>query len=95
MQTSNQTFATFVDKIVIDATAIVLPLLFSLALLYFMYGIFKFIKSSGAGDEKGRDEGKKAMVAGVIGLAVMVSVWGLVAMVAGTIGGGLILPQIR
>lgn len=93
MPSSNQTFATLVDRVINDATTIVLPLLFALALLYFMFGVWKFVKD--AGDEKAREEGKKVMLAGVIGLAVMVSVWGLVAMVAGTIGGGLVLPQIR
>ena len=51
-----------------------IPLAFSLALLFFFWGLAKYIWS--VGTEK--EEGKKIMVWGVIALFVMSSVWGLV-----------------
>jgi uncharacterized membrane protein YidH (DUF202 family) len=53
-----------------------LPIIIALAVLVLMYGILKFIMS--AGEEEKREEGKKYMLWGIIGLAVMVSIWGLV-----------------
>lgn len=61
-----------------------IPLLIGLATLYFIYGVFKFVKS--AGDEGAREEGRSAMLYGIIGLAVMVSVWGLVGILTNTFG---------
>ena len=62
------------------------------AVVWFMLGVFTFIKS--AGDEEGRKEGRSRMIAGIIGIAVIVSVWGLVRWVTATTGtsGGLVLP---
>ena len=50
-----------------------IPIVFSLALLLFFWGVAKYILS--AGTEK--DEGKKIMVWGVVALFVMSSIWGL------------------
>jgi len=50
-----------------------IPMAFSLALLYFFYGVAQYVRS--AGD---KEEGKKIMWWGVIALFVMSSVWGLV-----------------
>ncbi len=89
---SSKTFAGVVDGTITVITQIVLPILFALALMYFLLGVIKFIRS--AGDEKERAEAKRIIFSGLIGLAVMVSIWGLVAVVAGSFGQGLILPQI-
>jgi TRAP-type C4-dicarboxylate transport system permease small subunit len=58
-------------------TQILTPLVFTLALLMFFWGMVKYIKS--AGTEK--DEGKKIMIWGIIALFVMSSVWGLVTFI--------------
>jgi len=54
-------------------TTYLIPIAFSLALLYFFYGVAQYIRS--AGD---KEEGKKIMVWGVVALFVMSSVWGLI-----------------
>ncbi len=54
-----------------------IPVLVALALLFFIWGVVRFISSSG--DEKAAEEGKSKMVWGIIALFVIVSVWGLVA----------------
>ena len=65
-------------------TSILIPLAFTLALLFFFWGVAKYILAVG-GDAK--EEGKKIMVWGVIALFVMSSVWGLVYFIRGELIG--------
>jgi hypothetical protein len=57
-------------------------LVLALALLFFFWGVAKFILNAD-NDEK-RTEGKKVMIWGIIALFVMVSVWGLINILANT-----------
>lgn len=57
---------------------------FSLAVLFFFWGIAKFILA--AGDEKKIDEGKRMMFWGVIALFVMASIGGIISLLQGTLG---------
>lgn len=59
----------------------IVPLLVGLAVLFFIYGVFKYI-FAGGGEKK--EEGKNFMVWGIVGLFVMVSVWGIVAVLVNT-----------
>ncbi len=60
------------------------PVLMSVAFIIFIYGIFSaFILN--AGDEEKRKKGKMIMMYGLIGFAVMVSVWGLVHLLTGSV----------
>ena len=52
------------------------PLVVALALLFFFWGLAKYILA--AGDESKQAEGRSIMIWGVVALFVMVSVWGLV-----------------
>jgi hypothetical protein len=56
----------------------------SYAILLFVWGVYRYIAH--AGDEKAAAEGAKLMSYGVIVLFVMVSVWGLVALLMDTLG---------
>ena len=72
---------------------IVIPIVITLALIYFFWGLAKFILS--AGDEEKRKESRGIMIWGIIALFVMVSVWGLVRFIGGTFGvqeGGAGIP---
>ncbi len=93
MGNSNKTFSGLIDTAVSIITETLFPILFGLALLYFLWGVYRFIKS--AGDEKGRADAKLTILWGIVGLAVMVSIWGLVSIVTGTFGAPLIMPQIK
>lgn len=53
----------------------VIGLLFILATLIFLWGIIRFIASSG--DETARAKSRGMMLWGIIGLAVMVAAWGV------------------
>jgi hypothetical protein len=55
---------------------IVVPVLVLLALVVFLWGVVVFIFN--ADDESARADGKKRIMWGIVGLFVIVSVWGLV-----------------
>ncbi len=61
-----------------------LPILVALALLFFFYGLARFILASG--DEEARKNGKHIMIWGIVALFVMVSVWGLVSFLGDALG---------
>ncbi len=61
-----------------------IPILFGLAIVYFFWGLIKYIRA--AGDPKAAAEGKSIMIYGVIAIAVMASIWGLVAWLQGVFG---------
>ncbi len=61
-----------------------IPLVAALALLYFFWGLAKFILASD--DEEARGKGKHIMIWGVVALFVIVSVWGLVRFIGDAIG---------
>ena len=67
-----------------DILKLLIPMAFALAILYFFYGVAKFVSS--AGDEKKKDEGKNLMIWGVIAIAVMASLFGLVSWLQGVFG---------
>lgn len=56
--------------------------MFVFALAVFMWGIVKFIRHSGTGENM--DEGKQSMVWGVVGMLIMVSVYGIIFFVLNT-----------
>jgi hypothetical protein len=62
---------------------ILVPVLFALAFIVFIWGAFlTFIV--GASSEETKDKGKNLMLWGLIGFFVMVSVWGLVNIMTST-----------
>ena len=71
----------------------IIPLLISIAVLTLIWGIVKFITS--AGNEDKRKEGRDLIIYGIIGLFVMVSIWGLVNVLVSTFGlGGGSAPSL-
>ena len=57
-----------------------IPIIFVLALVYFLYGVIKFMTSEG---DDAKNVAKEKILYGIIGLFVMVSVWGLVGILKG------------
>ncbi len=74
----------------------VVPLLITLALIVFFWGLIKYILSSGEGDHKA---GRAIMIAGIVSLFVMVSVWGIIRLAQNTlhVGGDqtITIPTVR
>ncbi len=75
---SNTTFAGLVD-LLLGFIAMLIPIVFALTILVLSWGIIRAWIING-GDQGSVDKGKKMAIAGVVALVVMVSVWGLVAM---------------
>lgn len=59
-------------------------LLFVVALIVFFWGLVEFI--SKAGSEEGRETGKRNMVWGVVGMFIMVAVYGIIKLILATFG---------
>jgi len=61
----------------------IIPILIGLALVIFLWGLVKFIRTQ---SEEEKKKGRSSMVWGIVILAVMVSVWGLVNLLQSTAG---------
>lgn len=64
---------------------ILVPLIFALAFLMFIWGMFRYFIFGGA-DEASRDAGKQLMIWAVVAFVLMVSIWGLVNVIAEGLG---------
>ncbi len=73
--------------------AAIIPLIFTITFLVFLWGMFGYIRD--ANDVKKREESKKFIYYGIIGLTVMVGVWGIVRIVTTTFGLGNTVPQLE
>lgn len=63
---------------------VLVPVIFAVAFVVFIWGAFQtFIL--GANDEETKTNGKNLMLYGLIGFFVMVSVWGLVKILTGSV----------
>src|SRR3989344_3631888 len=85
-------FAKTIPLIIEDVTAIVeavIPLLFGLAFVYFLWGMYTYIK---AASTEGKEGARETIIYGIIGLFVMVSVWGLVNLLNTTFFGSKTTP---
>ena len=61
----------------------IIPLIFAVAIIYFLWGLTKFITTAG-GDAEAHESGRNIMIWGVIAIFVMASVWGLVKILQNT-----------
>ncbi len=73
------TFIRNVNRLILNP---LITLLFALAFVYFFYGVFEFI--SNQNNEEKKTAGKQHMIWGVIGLTIMVGVWGILSLLLKT-----------
>lgn len=59
----------------------VIPILVVLGMVYFVWGVITYVISN---DEEAKKAGRDRMIFGIIGLVVIVGVWGLVRIVLNT-----------
>lgn len=71
------------DEIVEFVNASIIPLFYALAFLLFVIGMVRFFFLGG---DEGREKGRQFMLWGIIGFAVMFSVWGIVRLLLATFG---------
>lgn len=64
------------DKIAEHILNPVIGLMFGIAMIFFVYGVIEFI--SKADSDQGREAGRKHMIWGVIGMFIMLAVFGLI-----------------
>lgn len=69
----------------------ILPIIIAIAVIFFVYNAFMYMI---AADEERKGEAKSKMIYGIIALFVMVSVWGLVAVLSGTFDFDLEAPPV-
>ena len=82
--TPNLNYFTVLMGQITAVLRLLIPIVFSLAVIYFFWGLAKFILA--AGDEEARAAGKQIMLWGVVAIFVMASVYGLVALLASIVG---------
>ena len=92
--TNNPKFQDLLAYVTCIITKSVIPLIFALAVVLFVWGVVQFVINSD--EEAKKEKGKQFMIWGIIALTVMVSVWGLVGILANTfdINTGFI-PQVK
>ncbi len=64
----------------------IIVLMFAVALITFFWGLVEFIYK--AGSEDGRETGKRNMLWGIIGMFIMVGVYGIIKVILSTFGIG-------
>ncbi len=71
--------------VISNILSILIPILITVAVLWVMYGALQYIM---AGDDEKAAKAKGTILHGIIALFVMVSIWGLVAILNNTFGVG-------
>lgn len=62
----------------------IIALLFIVALITFFWGLVQFIAN--AGSEQGRETGRRNMMWGIIGMFIMIAVYGIIKILLQTFG---------
>ncbi len=74
------TYAQGLEDLILSSKDIIdtllIPLGYAVCLLYFSWGIVKYIRSIGD-----KEEGKAIMTWGVVGLFVVTSIWGIITVI--------------
>ena len=73
------------NNILVIINFFLVPTLIAVALITFLGGVYKYFILGAASDTE-RETGKQFVLWGIIGFVVIVSVWGLVAVVGTTLG---------
>jgi hypothetical protein len=88
---------TDIINIFINIGLAIIPFLGAVAFLVFVWGVVRFIKS--AGNEQEIKDSKNILIWGVIGLFVLITIWGIIYFLQGEFGfrtGNIpVIPQIN
>jgi hypothetical protein len=61
----------------------IVPVLIALGVVYFVWGVITYVVSD---DEEAKQKGRNRIIYGIIGLAVIIGLWGLVNLLKNTFG---------
>lgn len=81
----DQTVATFMAKVYEVIINPLVTFMFALALVLFLIGMIQFFVYKGQGSDKVK-EGRSHMLWGIIGMFIMISVFGIMRLIINTIG---------
>ena len=79
------TICAVAQNLIYIINSILVPVVFALSFIVFLYGIARAYIFSGGDPEKVKD-GHKMLMWGIIAFVVMISLWGIVNVVANTFG---------
>lgn len=74
----------FFQSVIDLINTIVVPLVFAIAFVVFLWGVYTYFIAGGASEEK-RKEGTQFVFWAIIGFVIMISLWGIVNLVNGTL----------
>jgi hypothetical protein len=80
------TIIPFLNRINAFVLNPIILLLFAISVVYFFYGIVKFLSTGAEGVDKSRKEAQSAILWGLVGMIIMFSVYGLIRFVLDTFG---------
>ena len=80
--TTKGTIVYMVCQVTTIVTSLV-PILMALGVIYFIYGVATYVI---AADAEAQKAGRERMIFGIIGLVVIVAIWGLVSVLTSTFG---------
>ena len=86
----NNAISSIIPGIVDNIVLPLVELLFALTMLIFIWGLIGLFRSGD--DPKVREAGQQHILWGVIGIAIMVSVYGIIRFVASSLGLEQVLP---
>jgi hypothetical protein len=86
------TLGVLLSYITCILTGFVVPLIFALAMVMFIWGVVQYVINTD--EEAKKQKGKMFMIWGIIALTVMTSVWGLVGIVGNTFGIKNVIPTL-
>ena len=82
---STQTLVNNLTQVIINPLIL---LFFSAGLLVFFWGVIEFLLALNAGGSSSKEDGKKHMLWGLIGMFVMVSAYAIINFIASNVCGG-------
>ena len=77
-----QQLVTGIDTYVLNPLIV---LAFAVALVVFLWGVVGYVR--GAGDPKARETGRSHILWGLVGMAIMFSVFGIMTIISNSVGG--------
>lgn len=77
----------FGDSLIAIMNTVLVPVIFALAFITFLWGVFQYFIVGATQPEK-RQEGVKFVMWSIIGMVVMISIWGIVNLVGNTLPTG-------